>query len=58
MKNLIVLLISLSDSTMTIDTHNWHFITNYILVLCKNIEQGYSTRESFDIVLTVIDILI
>ena len=58
MKSLVILLISLSDSTMTIDTHNWHFITDYMLVLCKNIEQGYSTRESVDIVLNVIDTLI
>ena len=55
MKSLIILLISLSDSTMTIDSHNWHFITDYVLVLCKNIGQGYSNRESFDIVLNVID---
>ena len=58
MKSLIILLISLSDSTMTIDTHNWHFITNYILVLCKNIGQGYSTQESFDIALNIIDAIL
>ena len=58
MKSLIILLISLSDTTMTIDSHNWHFITNYMLTLCKNIQQGYSKRDSLDIVMNAIDALI
>lgn len=58
MKNLIVILISLLDTTITIDTHNWHFITNYLFILCKNIGQVYSNRESFDIVFNVIDSII
>ena len=55
MKSLIILLISLSDSTMTIDSHNWHFIFDYLIVLSKNMEQAHSSRDSFDIVLNVID---
>ena len=58
MKSLIILSISLLDTTMTIDTHNWHFITNYLLVLCKNIEQGYDNRDGFEIVLNAIDAVI
>ena len=58
MKSLIILSISLLDTTVTIDSHNWHFITNYMLTLCKNIEQGYSNRDGLDIVLNVIDALI
>ena len=58
MKNLIILLISLSDTTMTIDSHNWHFIFDYLLVLSKNIEHAHSNRDSFDIVLNAVDAMI
>ena len=58
MKSLAVLFISLLDTTMTIDAHNWHFITNYLFVLCKNIGQVYSSRDSFDIMLNAIDVVI
>ena len=58
MKNLIILLISLSDTTMTIDSHNWHFIFDYLLVLSKNIEQAHCNRDSFDIVLNAVDVML
>ena len=58
MKNLITLLISLSDTTMTIDSHNWHFIFDYLLVLSRNIDQAHSNQDSFDIVLNVVDVML
>ena len=58
MKSLIILLISLSDTTMTIDSHNWHFIFDYLLVLSKNIEQAHSNRDSFDILLNAVDVML
>ena len=58
MKSLIILLMSLSDTTMTIDSHNWHFIFDYLLVLSKNIEQAHSNRDSFDIVLNIVDVML
>ena len=58
MKSLIILLISLSDTTMTIDSHNWHFIFDYLIVLSKNIEQAHSNRDSFDIVLNAFDVML
>ena len=58
MKNLITLLISLSDTTMTIDSHNWHFIFDYLLVLSKNIEQAHCNRDSFDILLNAFDVML
>ena len=58
MKSLIILLISLSDTTMTIDSHNWHFIFDYLIVLSKNIEQAHSNRDSFDILLNAVDVMI
>ena len=58
MKSLIILLISLSDTTMTIDSHNWHFIFDYLLVLSKNIEQAHGNRDNFDIVLNIVDVML
>lgn len=58
MKSLITILISLSDTTMTIDSHNWYFIFDYLLVLSKNIEQAHSNRDSFDIVLNIVDVML
>ena len=58
MKSLIILLISLSDTTMTIDSHNWHFIFDYLLVLSKNIGQAHSNRDSFDILLNAVDAML
>ena len=58
MKSLFVILISLLDTTVTIDSHNWYFITNYLFALCKNIGQCYSNRDNLDIVFNVIDAVI
>ena len=58
MKSLIILLISLSDTTMTIDSHNWHFIFDYLIVLSKNIEQAHSNQDSFDVILNVVDVML
>ena len=58
MKSLIILLISLSDTTMTIDSHNWHFIFDYLIVLSKNIEQVHSKQDSFDVILNVVDVML
>ena len=58
MKSLIILLMSLSDTTMTIDSHNWHFIFDYLLVLSKNIKQAHSNRDSFDILLNAVDVIL
>ena len=58
MKSLIILLISLSDTTMTIDSHSWHFIFDYLFVLSKSIEQAHSNRDSFDIVLNAVDVML
>jgi hypothetical protein len=58
MKSLIILLMSLSDTTMTIDSHNWHFIFDHLLVLCKNIEQAHINRDGFDILLNAVDVML
>lgn len=58
MKSLIVLVISLCDSTMTIDSHNYHFILDYCLQMSKCLNTAHEYKEYSDIVLNVIDAIV
>lgn len=57
-KSLLILVISLSDPTVTIDSHNYHFVFLSILEAVKNVKVAESGKSLSDLTLGLIDFLI
>lgn len=57
-KTIFILVISVMDSTMTIDSHNWHFVYDYCLQAAKCINVAHNCKDNADILLNIIDCLI
>lgn len=56
-KSLVIVFISLMDSTMTIDSHNYHFIFDYFFAVTKSLVLAQDHKDSADLVLNIIDAL-
>ena len=57
-KSLLILVISLSDPTVTIDSHNYHFVFLTILEAFKSVRIAEDGKSLSDLVLGIIDFLI
>ena len=57
-KSLLILVISLSDPTVTIDSHNYHFVFLSTLEAAKNVKVAEDGKCISDLVLGLIDFLI
>lgn len=57
-KSILILCISVLDNTMTIDSHNYHFLSDYFLQCTKCLSTSQKYKEYSDLVLNVIDAMI
>lgn len=57
-KSILILCISVLDSTMTIDSHNYHFMLDYFVQCTKCLSTSQEYKEYSDLFLNVIDGLI
>lgn len=57
-KQLMIVIISLLDSTMTIDSHSYHFVFDYLNAVSKSIDMAYTKKDSFDLIANLIDMFI
>lgn len=57
-KSLLILVISLSDPTVTIDSHNYHFVFLSILEAAKSVKVAEDGKSFSDLTLGLIDFLI
>ena len=57
-KSILILVISLSDPTVTIDSHNYHFVFISSLEAFKSVRIAEDGKSLSDLVLGLIDFLI
>lgn len=56
--SLLPTVVNLLDSTMTIDSHSYHFVFDYLNAVSKSIDMAYTKKDSFDLIANLIDMFI